>query len=437
MTKGFTLIEVLIAAFVFAVLSVGIFGLLGLILRSNHDSQRRIIATALANEKMEMARNLPYESVGTVGGVPAGPIVQSEQITRSGSAYTVETDIRYIDDPFDGTSTSDPVDTVNTDYKQVRVEVSFAGRVSSRPVLLITQVSSQGIESGDSLGTLVFQALNAAGIGVAGATVHLVNASLSPVLDFTTSTNNEGLVTIPGLTPSAGTYEISVTKNGYTSEQTYNATSTFIPDVDHSHLNALAGEVTNKTFSIDAVSSVSIQTQSDTEAVIGNVPFTIQGTKKIGTDDLGIPVYQFSREDTTDVSGIFSYANMTWDTYSFSIDGVISGYDIKETNVPLPLILVPGAAVQLTAALVPHQEFTLHATVLDITGAPVANATVHLTGVGYDETLQTTQYGQVFFTPIGTAGDFEITVDAPGYQQVVQLVTIDAGVRLQIIINSI
>ncbi|MEK7499010.1 MAG: prepilin-type N-terminal cleavage/methylation domain-containing protein, partial [Patescibacteria group bacterium] len=141
MTKGFTLIEVLIAMFVLGVVVVGLFGFITLILKSSHDGQRRIVATALANEKMELLRNLSYDNVGTVGGVPSGPILQTEEIVRNSSTYTVSVDIRYIDDPFDGTA---PTDTLNTDYKQARVEVSWDNNLSKRPVLLITQISPSG-----------------------------------------------------------------------------------------------------------------------------------------------------------------------------------------------------------------------------------------------------------------------------------------------------
>ena len=384
MTKGFTLIEILIAVFVLAIIVVGLFGFVVLILKSTHEGQRRIIATGLANEKMEMVRNLSYDSVGTVGGIPAGPIVQSEQVSRNGSTYTVNTDIRYIDDPFDGTVTDSPPDLLNTDYKQVRVEVSWTSTLSDRPVLLITQITPRGIEGGDSLGTLIFQALNAAGTGVAGATVHLVNSTVNPAVNLTTSTNDDGRVIIPGLTPSSGTYQITVTKDGYTTEQTYTASSTFIPDVDHSHINALAGELTNKTFVIDGVSSVVIQTVNDVDVAIGNIAYTITGTKKIGTDDLGETVYLFAHEDTTDAVGQFQYEDVTWDTYSFVIDGLTTGYDIKETSMPLPLVVAPATESTLTAILVPHEELTLHTTILDIANAPIVNAAVHVTGASYN-----------------------------------------------------
>ncbi|MCH7859981.1 MAG: hypothetical protein IID14_09860 [Candidatus Marinimicrobia bacterium] len=181
-----------------------------------------------------MIRNLPYLNVGTVeavGGEPAGTIPQVIVITRNGQPYTVRTDIRYIDDPFDGEGgiSEDSVftichippgnpenpttlvdvpaalldahiahgdthgpcegqeppgdDLLDTDYKQVRIEVSWPSHNEIRPVLILTFVAPPGVEGGELGGTLDFQALNAAGLGVEGAgklvgLVHLPNLTL-------------------------------------------------------------------------------------------------------------------------------------------------------------------------------------------------------------------------------------------------------------------
>lgn len=68
---------------------VGIFGLFVLGLRSSQEGERRIVGIALANERAEMIRNLPYASVGTTNGIPAGSIAQSETIVRNSNTYTI------------------------------------------------------------------------------------------------------------------------------------------------------------------------------------------------------------------------------------------------------------------------------------------------------------------------------------------------------------
>ncbi len=286
--RGFTLIELLIATFVIGTTVVGLFGLFMLSLRSAHEGERRVAALALANERFEMVRNLPYAAVGTQGGLPAGPILQREEVLRNGVTYVVRTDIRYVDDQYDGTAggssdedeqitichhppggqprtltigaSSWPAhqahgdtegsceggpgtgsgDAYNADYKQVRVEVSWPSPYAPKPVLLISFIVPDGVEGSESGGTLDFQALDASGAGVSPATVRLINDATSPAIDLTTQTNEEGRVVLPGLPPSAGTYELAVSGEGYTTEQTYAATDDFLPDTDHAHLSALA-----------------------------------------------------------------------------------------------------------------------------------------------------------------------------------------------------
>lgn len=423
--KGFTLIEIVIAVFVLGTIIVGMFSLLTLTLRASHDGQRKIVATALANERMEQIRNLPYASVGTSGGIPSGSIPQSQQVVRNSDTYTVATDIRYIDDSYDGTATSNPIDIVNTDYKQARVEVSWTSTIPSRSVVLITTITPSGIEGGDSLGTLVFQALNAVGVGVEGASVHITNSATSPTINISTTTNSSGQVVLPGLPVSSGTYQLLVSKSGYTTEQTYAATSSFTPDVDHSALTAIAGTVTNKTFSIDAVSSLAIKTVDATNATLGNIAYSIVGTKKNGADASGNPTYIFSHQDSTDASGSHSYQNVVWDSYTFSIDGAATGYDIQETSVPIPIAIAPGTDTTVTVTLAPHTATSLHVYVLTSAGQAVPNASVELTKTGFDQTLQTDAAGQVFFGGLASNGDYTLAVTAAGYQAFTATTTVN------------
>lgn len=431
--KGFTIIEVVIATFVLGVVFVGVFGFITLTIKSSHDGERKIIATALANEKMEMIRNLPYDSVGTAGGIPSGPIEQEEEVVRNGASYTVYTDIRYHDDPFDGTVSDNPPDLLNIDYKIARVEVSWTSNFPpNRSVLLITHIVPDGIEGGEALGTLIFQALSAAGENVAGVTVQLVNASVVPAVDLETQTDDAGKVILPGLVESPS-YQLLVSKDGYTTEQTYDATAEFIPDVDHSHITAIAGAITDKTFYIDEASNLTIRTIDDEGNALGDVAYSIVGTKKIGTDSAGLAVYLLNAQDTTDALGTFAYENIVWDTYSFLIDGEAAGYDIKETDAVLPLVVSPGEERVLTVTLAPHQPFSLHVTVIDSANNPIPNASVHVTRTGYNKTQETSAYGQVFFDDLhGVGGEYLADVTAAGYEQNTQLIEIDGTTRITI-----
>lgn len=477
-TRGFTIIEILVTIFIISTVITGIFGLFILSLRGAQTAERRVVAIALANERMEMVRNLPYLDVGTQGGVPSGSILQSETITRNDTPYTVTTDIRYVDDPYDGLITdgiaghvavchsppgnpggqntllvgdnalqahlnhgdtagpcpgdADPTgaDGVNTDYKQVRVSVDWPSQYNISPVLLITHISPQGVEGGDASGTLDFTALDAAGVAVAGATIHLVNESADPAIDLTTVTNSLGRVILPGLPIGSQVYELSVTKDDYTTEQTYDETADFIPHPDYGHLSTITREVTVKTFSIDALSSLTFTTQVSqppaAPVLAPNIVYTLRGTKTIGVDGDSIPVVKVVENVNTGADATYQHLDLDWDSYTITIDGAATGYDIKETSLVMPLVVNPGDDLEVQVILVDHTPLSLQVTIVDINGAPIDNATVQLTGNGYDEFRGTGAWGQVLFEDLPVAGDYSVTVEVPGFTTVSeQPVTVD------------
>jgi len=476
--QGFTLIELVVATFVIGTTLVGVVGLMVLVLRTAQEGERRVAAVALVNEKAEMVRNLPYAAVGTVGGIPEGAIEPEDVVTRNATTYVVKTDIRYVDDPYDGVlgggggggcieishhppgnpevcqdlcvaasavnahlahgdSTSlmcdgSPIigpDVLNTDYKQARVEVSWNSPNNAKPLVMLMTVAPKGIEGGELFGTLDFQALSSLGLGIEGAVVQLVNATVNPAVDISTLTNSEGRVVLPGLPEGAG-YELSVSLPGYTGEQTLDQTATFFPDIDHLHLTSLVGEVIEKTFFIDLVSTLTLNTVDEDALPLGSVAYNLKGLKTIGLDELGELVYGVDIDAVTDAGGNASHTPLAWDAYNVTIDGVATGYDIKETSIVMPTTLDPNETADMTLTLVDHTDYSVHVTVTTPTGDPIDNATVQLAGTGYDETLGTGVVGQVFFADLPTAQSYALTIDAPGWVTNNQNVTVDEGERL-------
>lgn len=487
--SGFTLLEVLITIFIIGTVVAGMFGLFLMTLRGAQAGERRIVAVALANERMEMIRNLPYVSVGTIGGAPSGAISQEETITRNAQSYAVRTDIRYVDDDYDGEVGAPIVeeeritichqpgtpaertlevpapaldahlahgdttgacgsqgegtpagDEYNADYKQVRVEVSWPSQYEISPVLLITYVAPQGIEGGDAGGTLDFHAFDASGEAVEGATLVLTNDEVDPPIAITTETNSEGRVVLPGLPPASDSYYATITKDSYTQEQTYDATGAFNPVADYAPFSMIIKQVTPKTFFIDRTSTLEVTTRlaaTPSPSPLPNIGFSLKGTKIIGHDALDNPVYKVDSSDQTNAQGQATRTALDWDTYTFAVNGVTTGYDIKETSLVLPLTIPPGTTTSLAVTLVPHTTHSLHVTVVDSTGSPIDNATVRLleSATSYDQTQVTGQLGQVLFSDIVQSETYSLTLDAAGFEPVTQVVKVIGTTRVQIELN--
>ena len=76
--NGFTLVESLITILVMSILFLGVYKLIDFSIKITGDNKHRMAATVIANQKMELIRNLPYSDVGTVSGMVNGVIQNNE-----------------------------------------------------------------------------------------------------------------------------------------------------------------------------------------------------------------------------------------------------------------------------------------------------------------------------------------------------------------------
>src|SRR3989344_2291420 len=206
LNHGFTMLETIVALGVLSMFFGAITVILQTVLTNIGESRVRTTALALAQTKMELIRNLPYASVGTSGGIPAGPILQSEVIMVNGLDFSVTTSIIYIDDEFDGES---PDDTTSADYKRARVEITWEGLYPSRvPITLVTNIAPKGVETVVGGGTLFIQVFDANGLPVSNATIKIDNSQVTPQIHTQTLTNANGLVILPGYPACVTCYRI-------------------------------------------------------------------------------------------------------------------------------------------------------------------------------------------------------------------------------------
>lgn len=263
--RGLTLIDVIVGSALAVTIFMGLFGILRASLQVSGLSKLKATATTIASSQMEYIRSLPYDSVGTDGGIPAGAIAQSTTTTNGGLPYTVRTYIEYADDAKDGTGAADS-NGITTDYKHIKVTVSYAVGGVTRQVTLVSNESPQGLETTTGGGTLRLNVVNATGAAVSGATVRIVNASTSPDIDLTTFSDSYGQVLLPGA-PTSTEYQVAVSKTGYSSASTYARVGTNANPTP-GYLTVVGGSTTSSTFAIDLLATLIIRTFSPIAAFL-------------------------------------------------------------------------------------------------------------------------------------------------------------------------
>jgi len=287
---GFTLISVLISILILAFVTLTLYYLFDFALKVIGENKNRVTAVSIANRQMEMIRNLPYDSIGTSGGIPSGTIPQNQEVYFGGKPFTVDTEIVYIDDPFDGTATTTPPDLYNADYKRVTVAASWQSRFyKTESVYLVTDISPKGIESGNGGGTLIISVFDANGFAVPLADVNIINNSVTPIINIDAQTGDDGILVYPGAPPSLQSYEITVTKEGYSTDYTSPVTIEN-PNPTKPHASVFEGLVTEVSFAIDLVSTFEIEAINQDVATEWQISTDLTGSIQ-NFSDVGIDGY--------------------------------------------------------------------------------------------------------------------------------------------------
>jgi prepilin-type N-terminal cleavage/methylation domain-containing protein len=377
---GFTLLEVLIGIAIFSIVSTGLYVGYASILEIVQASQFNATALSLIESHVEEVRNMRYEDVGTVGGVPAGVIPQSKAVTIDSVTYTLRTYVRNIDDPFDGQIGGTPNDTAPADYKLVELQVTCDTCTTQKPVTMTTWVAPKNLESSTKNGSLFVRVFDGTGAPVVGATVHVINAGVTPAVDVTDITNVDGMLQLVDTATSSAGYHITVTKEGYSSDQTYppgNPANPVKPDA-----TVATQQLTISSLSIDRVASLTVRARDRFCVPIPGVAFGLAGAKLIGTEP---DVPKYSQNLTTGAQGIATMASLEWDAYTLT--PLVGAFDIAGTASSLSFNLDPAAVRSVAWLVASHSQNGLLVSVRDGSGVPVQDAVVRLTGPGYDRTL--------------------------------------------------
>ena len=256
--KGFTLVEVLVSLSIISILTIGIFNLVQVSLQLTNSNKNYAEATAIANEKMEIIRNLDYANVGTVSGSPVGLVADYEIVDGKTTPFTVHTTIIFYDDSYDGSLGTG--DTVFTDYKRATVDVSWKSSKGTKNVTVYSNVIPLTEETPSGYGLLKVQVVDSNGAPVSNANIHL-QKNTAPIVNVDYVSDLNGYKSIP-LLPAVAAYNVTITKTGYNNDQTYAAT-TSNPNPYKLPYTVINNAKTEDSFKIDYLATLRIKTISD------------------------------------------------------------------------------------------------------------------------------------------------------------------------------
>ncbi len=352
--KGTSLLETIIGLTLLTVLVVGLFTLISGNLATLFASKARATALLLAQEKVESLKNLPYDNLSTVNGsvYPSGTIPDEEEVTRNNVRLHIDTDIRYIDDDYDGNSlgtvVGKPTDLYPYDYKKITIRV-YAPNSTRKYAELSSIVSAKAAETAGNTGVLIVKVINANGEPVEGATVAITNPHPAPSVNLSQATDVQGQVVIPKLPPDAANgYHVVVSKAGYSSDQTL-AVGGGLPSPTKPDFGMIAQQTTVKTFAIDLLANATLTLKKVNGQPLDNQVITLTGQK---TTNSAPVIFKTTLTLTTDANGVAQLNLVEWDSYTLSI----SGYDVLSANPFLPLSLIPGGftSSSITVATQPN-----------------------------------------------------------------------------------
>lgn len=439
--RGSSFLDVIVGTSLLLVVFMGVLGALQLTLALVEGAKAKTGALALANERIEYIRSLPYGSVGTIGGIPQGTLEGEETETLNGVTYTRRTFVQYTDASEDGLGALDS-NGITTDYKTVRVSVSWSFRENTRTLFLITSITPSGVESSGGGGTLRITVLDSVGSPIPSAEVSIVNDSLVPQVSLTTFTNTDGIIEFLAA-PAGSGYEISVEKTGYSASQTYSVTGGN-PNPNPGHLTVVDSQSTSATFFIDRTALLTLESfPQGTTTPLANIALSIHGDRTIGTDEDDNPIYKYDMSTNTGSSGSITLAAIEWDNYTITVNGAIVGYDISEVCPQNPPSVSPGENKTVELSFVPHTAHSLLVDVVSDSGIPLEGASVRLHRSSFDTTQTTSSCGATHFGSLseGTVSGgnpYSLDVSLSGYQsRTFTTVEASGSSRFSVVLNPL
>jgi len=376
---GFTLVELVISITVFSVVALSMIGLFVTLVHSAIIAKRKAVASTLATNQMEYLKSLPYDSLAVAGGdiYTTNPLPATTTSTINGVKYTIKTSISYVDDAFDGCgsypnqtlkqlycrnypppSGSPAIDSNPQDYKII--DVSVTDPTGSQLALVDTQIAARVAETASTTGALFVKVIDANGNPVSGATVNIVNNSLSPVLNLTDSTDSNGVSIFYGMPPDTTNYHYNITasQTGYSTLTTIAPSGSLQPNYSNQNILTQQSSFVTLTIKQQGSNSLVIETTDTSGNPLTGIKVYVKGGYKKYTASSDTTYYydNMSPTDTrptTDSSGLTSLFNLVPGTYIFCGDLGATNCKIGNTTYYLAAAVPYGGTNALNPITVP------------------------------------------------------------------------------------
>lgn len=206
--SGISLVEILVAMMIFAMISIAVAYSLTLSLTMSSDARQRVVAANLAAGEVDLLR-----SVTDVFSI----LDKTSTVTVDGDSYSVVRSTNWFTGG--GADASCGAGGGTLQYKRVNIAVTWQGmRSTTAPVQSDTILAPDGRINDPSLGSILVAVLNSSGTGSAGVSVTATPSSVTgntaaALTVAPLATDAQGCSYILKVAP--GTYDVKVSKSGY------------------------------------------------------------------------------------------------------------------------------------------------------------------------------------------------------------------------------
>ncbi len=213
--SGFTLVEVVVAMLVFAIIATGFIYVATSALVSTRDTRARVVAANLASQRIDFVRSQNALDVRNV----------TDTVTLNGDTFHVKTSWAWATaGGGSATCESGPTAGGAFTYKKVTVKVTWDNMPSpDQAVYSDTSMVPKTKINDVTRGTVLVGVIDASGVGVSGVTVSLTPAN--GVASVTTDSDGCAyLLKVP-----EGDYTVSIAKAGYVNDQHVDKPTATVP----------------------------------------------------------------------------------------------------------------------------------------------------------------------------------------------------------------